>query len=175
DALLGPGAHIESVAKTVYGRFDADYSLSSSWSFNAGFMFGLDTSQQQNFGQLCGSCFNLAINGTTNGGGSTTAPSIPGTTTVVLNTPLSASNALDPFGTGTSTAVLAGLTDSVQWQVGEQTIKNAYFKFDGDVFSMRGGKAKLAVGGEFIDYQLEQNIVRPNNTGPASTGSAELD
>src|SRR6185295_6788858 len=81
----------------------------------------------------------------------------------------------DPFGTGTSTAVLAGLTDSVQWQVGEQTIKNAYFKFDGDVFSMRGGKAKLAVGGEFIDYDLKQNIVRPNNTGPASTGSAELD
>ena len=174
DALLGPGAHIESDAKTVYGRFDSDYRMSDSWSFNAGFLFGLDTSRQQNSGQLCGSCFNLAINGTTNGGGSTTAPSIPGTTTIVLNTPLSASNALDPFGTGTAAAVLAGLTDSAQWQVGEQTIKNAYFKFDGDLFSMRGGKAKLAVGGEVIDYDLEHNIVRPNNTGPSSTGSAEL-
>ena len=39
---------------------------------------------------------------------------------------------------------------------------------------MRGGEAQLAVGGEFIDYELEQDIVRPNNTGPASTGSAQL-
>ena len=99
--MLGPGAHIKSDVETVYGRFDADYELSDSWSFNAGFLVGLDESRQQNFGQLCGSCFNLAINGTTNGGGSTTAPSIPGTTTVVLNTPLTAANALDPFGSGT--------------------------------------------------------------------------
>jgi iron complex outermembrane receptor protein len=174
DALLGPGAHIESTAETVYGRFDADYALTDSWSLNAGFLVGLDTAQQQNVGQLCGSCFNLAINGTTNGGGNTTAPSIAGTTTVVLNTPLTASNALDPFGTGTSAAVLARLTDSSQRQIGDQVIKNAYFKFDGDLFSMRGGAAQLAVGADFIDYELDQSIVRSNNTGPASTGSAQL-
>jgi iron complex outermembrane receptor protein len=174
DALLGNGAHVQSDVETVYGRFDADYELTDSWSFNAGFLVGLDTSRQQNFGQLCVSCFNLAINGTTNGGGSTTAPSIPGTTTVVLNTPLTASNALNPFGTGTSAAVLAALTDSGQVQVGDQVIKNTYFKFDGDLFTMRGGAAQLAVGGELIDYELDQDIVRPNNTGRASTGSAQL-
>ena len=70
--------------------------------------------------------------------------------------------------------MLTALTDSGQIQVGDQTIKNAYFKFDGDLFSMRGGEAQLAVGGEFIDYELDQDIVRPNNTGPASTGSAQL-
>ncbi len=116
----------------------------------------------------------MSVNGTTNGGGSTTAPSIPGTTTVVLNTPLTAANALDPFGGGTAPAVLTALTDSGQVQVGDQTIKNAYFKFDGDLFSMWGGEAQLAVGGEFTDYELEQDIVRSNNTGPASTGSAQL-
>ena len=174
DALLGPGAHIKSDVETVYGRFDADYELSGSWSFNAGMLVGLDSSRQQNFGQLCGSCFNLSLNGTTNGGGSTTAPSVPGQTTVVLNTPLTAANSLDPFGNGTSAAVLTALTDSGQIQVGDQTIKNLYFKFDGDLFTMRGGAAQLAVGGELIDYQLEQDIVRPNNTGPASTGSAQL-
>ena len=93
----------------------------------------------------------------------------------MLNTPLTAANALDPFGGGTvSRPFCTALTDSGQIQVGDQTIKNAYFKFDGDLFSMWGGEAQLAVGGEFIDYELEQDIVRPNNTGPASTGSAQL-
>ncbi len=92
----------------------------------------------------------------------------------MLNTPLTAANSLDPFGNGTSAAVLTALTDSGQVQVGDQTIKNAYFSFDGKVFSMRGGDAQLGVGGELIDYKLDQDIVRPNNTGPASTGSAQL-
>ncbi len=70
--------------------------------------------------------------------------------------------------------MLTALTDSGQVQVGDQTIKNAYFKFDGDLFSMWGGEAQLAVGAEMIDYELEQDIVRSNNTGPASTGSAQL-
>lgn len=174
DALLGPGAHILSEVETVYGRFDAEYLLTNNWSLNAGLLVGVDSSRQQNFGQLCGSCFNLAINGTTNGGGNTTTPSIPGTTTVVLNTPLNASNAMDPFGSSTSAAVLARLTDSGQLQIGDQLIQNVYFKADGDLFAMRGGSAKLAIGGELIDYELDQDIVRSNNTGPASTGSAQL-
>ena len=29
DALLGPGAHIESTVETIYGRFDAEYELSA--------------------------------------------------------------------------------------------------------------------------------------------------
>ncbi|HWN40077.1 MAG TPA: TonB-dependent receptor [Gammaproteobacteria bacterium] len=174
DALLGPGAHIESTVETMYGRFDAELELSDSWNFNAGYLAGLDTATQQNFGQLCASCFNLGINGTTNGGGNTTLPSIPGTTTVVLNTPLTTANALDPFGAGTSSAVLQALTDSGQIQIGDQVIKNLYFQFDGELFSMPGGSARLGVGGEAIDYELDQSIARPNNTGPASTGSAQL-
>jgi iron complex outermembrane receptor protein len=66
------------------------------------------------------------------------------------------------------------LTDSGQIQVGDQTITNMYFGFTGDLFTMRGGAAQLGIGGELIDYQLDQDIVRPNNTGPASTGSAQL-
>jgi iron complex outermembrane receptor protein len=174
DALLGPGAKLVSTADTVYGRFDTEFELTDSWSLNGGFLFGLDEAKQKNFGQLCGSCFNLAVNGTTNGGGNTTAPSVPGTTTAVLNTPLTTANAFDPFGTGTSAAVLARLTDSLQIQVGDQTIQNVYFKLSGDVFNLPGGAAKLAIGGEYTDYKLDQDTVRPNNTGPASTGSATL-
>jgi iron complex outermembrane receptor protein len=174
DALLGPGAQLVGTADTVYGRLDGELQLTDTWSFNAGYMVGLDEAKQKNFGQLCASCFNLAINGTTNGGGNTTSPSIPGTTTAVLNTPLTAANALDPFGSGTSAAVLARLTDSLTVQVGDQTINNLYFKFAGDVFNAPGGAAKFAIGGELLDYKLDQDITRPNNTGPASTGSATL-
>ncbi len=61
DQLLGPGAHIQSNVDTTYGRFDAEYELTDTWSFNAGYLVGLDSARQQNFGQLCGSCFNLAL------------------------------------------------------------------------------------------------------------------
>jgi iron complex outermembrane recepter protein len=70
--------------------------------------------------------------------------------------------------------VLARLTDSLQIQVGDQTLQNFYVGFTGDLFSLPGGASKLAVGGEYIDYKLDQDITRPNNTGPASTGSAAL-
>ena len=43
--------------------------------------------------------------------------------------------------------MLARLTDSLQIQVGDQTIQNAYLGFTGDLFSLPGGAAKLAVGG----------------------------
>ena len=174
DALLGPGAHIKSDVETVYGRFDADYELTDSWSFNAGLLVGLDSARQQNFGQLCVLVLQSRDQRHDERRRQHDGAVGPGQTTVVLNTPLTAANALDPFGNGTSAAVLAALTDSGQIQVGDQTIKNLYFKFDGDLFSMRGGDAQLAVGGELIDYQLDQDIVRPNNTGPASTGSAQL-
>jgi iron complex outermembrane recepter protein len=173
DALLGPGAHIVSSAETIYGRMDGDYELNDKWSMNAGYLFGVDKALQKNFGQLCGSCFNLAINGTTNGGGNLTAASIPGTTVAVTQA-LTAANALDPFGTGTSAAVLSALTDSLQIQVGDQTIQNLYLSFSGDLFDMPAGAAKLAVGAEYVDYKLDQDITRPNNTGPASTGSAAI-
>ena len=69
--------------------------------------------------------------------------------------------------------MLTTVTDSGQIQIGDQIIKNLYFQFDGEVFSMPGGRA-LAVGGEAIDYELDQSIARPNNTGPSSTGSAQV-
>jgi hypothetical protein len=93
-------------------------------------VLGRDKGSQQNFGQLCVSCAYLALNGTTNGGGSVTTPSVPGTTTPVLQLPLNASNALDVFNllgsNRTSAAVRAALTDSAQLQVGDQSLTNFF-------------------------------------------------
>jgi iron complex outermembrane recepter protein len=166
DQLLGRGATITGKAETFYGRLDAVYDISDKFDFNIGGLIGRDKAQLINFGQLNGSAFNLAARGFT-------TASINGTNQTVSQL-LSAANAVDVFGTGTSAATIAQLTDNRQLQVGDQTIKNAYVKFSGDIFELPGGAAKLAIGGEYIGYTLKQDIVRPNNLGPASTNSAFL-
>ncbi len=174
NQLFGPGAYIASSAETFYAHADGEYEISDAWRFNFGGVYGHDQATQFNSGQLNASAFNLAVNGTTNGGGNLTAPSIPGTTTVVLNTPLTTANAFDPFGVPgrSSAATLAKLIDNNQTQIGTQNVSNAYAKIDGSLFNLPGGAARIAIGGEYIHYTLRQDITRPNNTGPASTGSA---
>ncbi len=63
---------------------------------------------------FCNSCALLALNGTTQTGGSTTAPSIVGTTLSAQQLPLTTANALDvwnPIGSNrTSAATIRSLT-----------------------------------------------------------------
>jgi len=174
NQLLGPGARTIAGDETGYFHGSADYKLSDKWTLSLGGLAGYSNSFTDQVGQLCASCANLALNGTTNGGGSLTAASIPGTTTIVLNTPLTAANALDVFGNRTSAAVLQRLTDSETTFRARQTIRDATMKIDGDLFEAPAGAVKFAAGLEYIKYTLEQNVTRPNNTGPATTGSAFL-
>ena len=178
DELLGPGARTDSGEQNFYVSGSAEYRLNDKWRFTAGGVVGSSDSKLFTHGQLCSSCALLALNGTTNGGGNTTSPSVPGTTIVVLNTPLTAANALDVFHTGsgnlTSTAVRAALTDNVTLQTARDDLKDGTIKLDGSLFALPGGEVRVAVGGELIYYTLEQNTTRPLNTGPSSTGSAFL-
>ncbi len=166
NALLGPGAHIDGIAETYYGRVDADYEISDNWNFNLGYVYGRDRSRVENFGQLCGSCFNLAANG------KQTAP-LNGVNTTV-NLALTAANAVDPFGNGTSAATKAYLSDSYQFTQSIQQLNNVYAKIDGDLFTLPGGAAKVALGGEYTHYSLSQNKLSPTNLGPATTNSVAL-
>jgi iron complex outermembrane recepter protein len=166
DQLLGPGATITGTAETYYGRLDAVYDVSEAWEVNVGGLVGRDRSQLINRGQLNASVFNLALAGVT-------TAAINGVPTTATRG-LSAASALDPFGTGTSAATIADLTNNDQLAVGDQTIKNAYIKVSGDLFPMGGSSAKIALGGEISGYTLKQNIVRPNNLGVASANSAFL-
>ncbi len=166
DALLGPGARIEGTAETLYGRIDAAYEISDAFNFNVGAIYGRDRSRVENIGQLCASCFNLALNGkqisTVNG--------VPTTVNLVLT----AANAVDPFGNGTSAATKAYLTDSRQYTQSIQQLTNFYASVGGDIFELPGGSAKLAFGGEYTHYSLFQDKVSPTNLGPASVNSAFL-
>ncbi len=166
DELLGPGATITGKADTLYGRVDVDYDLSDKVRLNAGVMLGHDKASLLNRGQLNTSAFNLALNGFTNA----TVNGVALSTTQALT----AANAIDVFGTGTSAATKAFVTDNSQLQVGVQDIQNYYFKIDGDFFELPGGTAKLAIGGEYLNYKLKQYIYRPNNLGPASASSTYI-
>ena len=178
DQLLGPGARTDSGEQNFFVSGNAEYKLNDNWRFTAGGTVGASDSTLFTHGQLCGSCALLALNGTTNGGGSLTAVSVPGTSTIVLNTPLTAANALDVFGVGagnkTSAALLAQLTDNVTRQTARNVIKDGTVKVDGNLFDMPAGPVKVAVGGEVIYYTLEQNTTRPLGIGPSTTGSGFL-
>jgi len=178
NQLLGPGARTKAGEETGFAHSEAEYKINDNWRATAGGTVGFNNSFTHAIGGLCTSCALLALNGTTNGGGSTTAPSIPGTSVIVLNTPLTTANALDVFGVGsangTSAAVLSRLVDSDTTFRARQTIRDATFKVDGSLFTLPAGEVKVAAGLEYIRYTLEQNVTRPNNTGPASKGSSYL-
>ncbi len=178
NSLLGPGAHTDSGEEAFFVAGGADYRFNDDWNLNVGGVVGKTDSRQQVIGVLCGSCANLALNGTTNGGGSLTSVSVPGTTTIILGTPLTAANALDVWNSGsanrTSAAVLRALTDSTTTSLAHQTLVDTTVKLDGKLFDLPGGAVKVAVGAEVIKYKMSQDITRPLGTGPATTGSATV-
>ena len=163
NAMFGPGATIKGSAEDIYFRADAIYDLSPKWSVNLGGIYGSDTSQQINTGQLNASAFNLALNGYA-------SAAINGVTQSVSQV-LTTSNAVDLWGNGTSAAVKASLIDNRQFQQARQNLRNAYLKISGDLVDLPAGAAKLAVGGELTGYTMDQYNIRPNNLGVASANS----
>ena len=175
DALLGPGAYSVNNAVDYYVAGNFEYKLGTNFRVTGLALFGREDSYVGDQGRLCVSCANLALNGTTNAGGNLAQPSIPGTTTLVTALPLTAANALDvwngPSGNRTSPAVLARLIDNSTQSRWYYSIRQFRLGTDGTAFNVPGGPVKIAVGGEYVYYDLDINRTRPNNTGPSSTGS----
>jgi iron complex outermembrane receptor protein len=178
DALLGPGAYGVDDAKDMYIDTTLDYRMFADWHLTLLALYGSEDNNVASYGTLCGSCANLALNGTTNTSGSLTQPSVPGTTQQVFSLPLTAANALDvwnPAATNrTPGAVRQMLTDSGQTSVWYYSTQQYRGALDGSLFTLPGGDVHAAVGGEFVHYTLDINKTSPNNTGPATTGSAYL-
>lgn len=164
DKLLGEGARIVGKDETFYGRLDLDYEVSEGTHINIGGLVGRDVSSVETLGRLNASGFQLALNGRA-------AAVINGVSNSVSQT-LTTANAVDVFGgSGTTAATLASLTDSRVYQVGNQTLINLYGKVDANLFELPGGTAKIAVGGEFTKYDLDQDTIQPNGLGAASFNS----
>lgn len=178
DALFGPGARIESGEEHFFVTPHFDYELSDSWSLTGSALIGTSNSFVRDTGRLNQSAALLALNGTTNQGGSLTTVSVPATGLIVTQLPLTTANALDVWNVGaanrTSAAVRARLTDTTTYRLTRQGIQNYRLQFAGDLFELPAGTAKLAVGGEYIAYTIRQNVSQPNGTGPSSQGSSTI-
>lgn len=178
DTLLGPGAYGLDDAKDMYIDATLDYRIFADWHFTALALYGSEDNTVASYGTLCGSCADLALNGTTNTSGSLTQVSVPGTAQLVLQLPLNAGNALDvwnPAATNrTSAAVRQALTDSGQTSVWNYATEQYRGAVDGTLFGLPAGDVHAALGGEYVHYTLDINKTSPNNTGPATLGSAYL-
>lgn len=176
DELLGPGAHNDVKAEVWAATATAEYRLTDSLRVTALGLIGHDRTNSMQVGLLCGSCANLALNGTTNSAGNLTQASIPGTNIIVQTLPLTAANALDvwnPAATNrTSEAVRARLRDSRFIRISENLMKQARIGLDGSLFALPGGNLRFAIGGELFSYSLNTSVDRPNNTGPSSIANS---
>ena len=118
----------------------------------------------------------LALNGTTNTGGSLTTPSVVGTTIISTQLPLTAANALDvwnPVGSNRTSAYYHQIPHQLQRYDKNQMDSFTQFKlaFNGPVFELPAGPVKAAIGGEAVNYGLVQKVTKTNATGPSSFGS----
>ena len=177
DQLLGSGtADAFNNQQDYYVSGTFDYKLGGDFRLTGLSLFGGEQSYVGNTGELCASCAELALNGTTNSGGSLTATSIPGTNTIVTNLPLTAINALDVWNPAgptnrTSAAVIAGLSNNVTDSRWYYSIAQQRLGVDGSLFQLPGGPLKVAAGVEYVHYGLIMDKTYPNNAGPSSLES----
>jgi iron complex outermembrane receptor protein len=165
----------ESQQDVVYANVVLDYQISDNWSLTASDSIGWNRSSLDGFKQFCGACAMLALNGTTQSGGSTTASSVPGQNVVVLQLPLTTNNALDvwnaPGANRTNPLVLDNLYTSNTQNNNYNTFNQFRLAVQGDLFEMPAGPFKLAVGGERMWQDQQFKLSGGNNTGPTTTGS----
>jgi iron complex outermembrane recepter protein len=165
----------ESQQDVIYGNVVLDYELSDSWSLTVADSIGWNRSSLDGFKQFCGACAMLGLNGTTQSSGSTTASSVPGQNVVVLQLPLTTSNALDvwsaPGANGTNPLVMNSLYTSNTQNNNYNTFNQFRAVVQGDLFNLPAGPVKLAVGGEHMWQEQQFKISGGNNTGPTTTGS----
>jgi iron complex outermembrane recepter protein len=172
--LVGPAVNNEN-SDTYYANFTATYKLTDDWNVDLLASSGQDESLTAASGVVNTSVANLALNGTTNGGGNVATESIPGTGVAFLTLPLTAANSLDvwnPSATNrTSAAVIRDLLDNERRLINDSNYSQVRASVGGPLFQMPAGPLNVAVGGELLKTGLEQDRTLPDNTGPASRGS----
>ncbi|HEU4485079.1 MAG TPA: TonB-dependent receptor [Povalibacter sp.] len=165
----------ESQQDVIYGNVVLDYEINDKWSLTIADSIGWNRSSLDGFNQFCTACATLAINGTTQSGGSTTASSIPGKNVVVLQLPLTTDNALDVWSQGsanrTNPLVLNSLYTNNTQNNNYNTFNQTRAVMQGELFNMPAGPLRVAFGGEYMWQEQQQKLSAPNNTGPTTTGS----
>ncbi|MEO6215514.1 MAG: TonB-dependent receptor [Sphingomonas sp.] len=173
DGKYGTG---ESEEDSIYAYVMAEYDLTDSWSVKLSDAFGKNRSALNTIDGFCTSCALLALNGTAQSSGSTTATDIAGQNVIALNLPLNAANALDVWHTGgtdrTSAAVLRSLYGADSQNTNYNTFNQIKLDFQGTLFKLPAGDLKMAFGGEYYWAEETQKINGPNGTGPSVNGAS---
>lgn len=177
---LIPENSAQQGAATLYGNINVRYSFDKGflegWETNFWAVTAQNNSYADVYNGFCNSCALLALNGTTQTSGSTTTPSIVGTTLTAQQLPLTTANALDvwnPIGSNrTSAATVRALTSLNSSTTQVDTFTQFKIGANGPLFDLPAGPVKAAIGAETVNYQTVQKVTRTNGTGPSTYGSA---
>jgi iron complex outermembrane receptor protein len=171
----GDYGYTEAQQDVIYGNLVVDYDINEKWSLTFADSFGWNRSSLDGFNQFCAACATLALNGTTQSGGSTTASNIPGRDVVSLQLPLTTANALDVWNAGsanlTNPLVLDSLYTNNTQNNNYNTINQARLVLQGELFELPAGPLRVAVGTEHMWQEQQQKLSGGNNTGPTTSGS----
>jgi len=167
-------------ASTMYGSLNLNYRVEDGflkgWDANAWAVTAQDNAYADVYNGFCNACALLALNGTTQTGGSTTTPSIVGTSLIATQLPLTAANALDvwnPIGSNrTSAATIKSLSSLNSTTNQLDSFTQFKISANGPLFTWMGGEVKAAIGAETVNYATVQKVTKTNGTGPSSFGSA---
>jgi len=171
----GNYGYVESQQDVVYANLIVDYAINDNWSLTLADSAGWNRSSLDNFDTFCAPCAMLALNGTTQSSGSTTASSVAGQNVVVLQLPLTEANALDVWNSGaanrTDPFLLNNLYTSDTQNNNYNTFNQLRLVMQGGLFAMPAGDLKIAFGVEHMWQEQQQKLSGPNNTGVTTTGS----
>jgi iron complex outermembrane receptor protein len=175
DQLLGPGAVTTSQDDFVQGSAKLSYNLDDNWVIDLSAVAGRANSTSGSQGTVNGANALLALNGTTQSSGSTTATSIPGYNVISLKQPLTTLTALDvwnPVSTNrTSAATLNSLLDNPNQGYSSWTIEQYRLVANGTLFTLPGGPLKVAVGAELLNTNSGEYSVTPGLAAGAAEDS----
>lgn len=160
-----------------YGTFVASYKLSSAWQATFSDATGQAEYDSSTIGGFNQSLAILALNGTGQKNGSTTATDIAGQNVIALQT-LNASNALDvwnPAGAGnrTNPLVAQNIYKGTTWGRTNNSFNQARLQVDGPVLDLPAGTVNMAMGGEYQLYHLITDATTSNGTGDLTNGVQE--
>src|SRR4051812_41323348 len=167
-------------ASTMYGSVNLNYQEDSGffkgWDANFWAVTAQDNAYADVYNGFCNSCALLALNGTTQTGGSTTTPPIVGKTLVPTQLPLTPANppgVWKPVGSNRTSAATISKLASLN-STTNQLDSFTQFKLaaSGPLFTWAGGEVKAAIGVETVNYATVQKVTKTNSTGPSSFGSA---
>ncbi|HEY3839703.1 MAG TPA: TonB-dependent receptor, partial [Bryobacteraceae bacterium] len=176
--LLGPGAVSTSGVDSVYADGNLEYRIGDNFVVDLLGDAGRTLSFANSDGSVNSVMAALALNGTSQTGGSTTTPALPGTTLIVnAPLPLTTATALDVWNPAasnrTSAAVLSGLTDNASRSTETFGYQQLRLSTNGTLFDLPAGPVKIALGGEIYRTQLQEFKAAASGAGPASTSSSQ--